>query len=123
MNQMGHNLPNLMGVDTKGLDQKFNRVLPDYMTMGESGMGGHSEHMQHMELPRNSIPMLGANARYGYIDMGGMFTVLKVRDGITSYDDPGWYENPDETLASPANADEMNRDGITNKLSEGRGKS
>lgn len=112
MNQMGHNLPNLMGVDTKGLDQKFNRVLPDYMTMGESGMGGHSEHMQHMPLPRNSIPMLGAQARYGYIDMGGMFTVLKVRENLGSYEDPGWYENPAEELSAPASEDEMKRDGI-----------
>jgi len=26
--------------------------------------------------------------------MGGMFTVLKVRAGITSYEDPGWYKYP-----------------------------
>jgi hypothetical protein len=29
--------------------------------------------------------------------MGGMFTVLKVRDGISSYDDPGWYTQPPGT--------------------------
>ena len=34
--------------------------------------------------------------------MGGMFTVLKVRDGIRSYEDPGWYENPPGTLAVAA---------------------
>jgi len=33
--------------------------------------------------------------------MGGMFTILKVRAGITSYDDPGWYQNPPGTVASP----------------------
>jgi hypothetical protein len=33
--------------------------------------------------------------------MGGMFTILKVRDGITNYDDPGWYKNPPGTVASP----------------------
>ncbi len=26
--------------------------------------------------------------------MGGMFTVLKVRDNITTYEDPGWYRLP-----------------------------
>jgi hypothetical protein len=31
--------------------------------------------------------------------MGGMFTILKVRDGITSYEDPGWYKHPAGTLA------------------------
>jgi hypothetical protein len=42
--------------------------------------------------------------------MGGMFTILKVRDHLTTYDDPGWYENPSGTLASLAREDEMQRD-------------
>ena len=46
--------------------------------------------------------------------MGGMFTLLKVRDGITSYEDPGWYQNPAGTVASPVkvaeNSDEPSRD-------------
>lgn len=28
---------------------------------------------------------------HGYIDIGGMFTVLKIRENLTSYDDPGWH--------------------------------
>ena len=34
--------------------------------------------------------------------MGGMFSVVKVRDGIDAddYSDPGWYENPVGTQAS-----------------------
>ena len=44
--------------------------------------------------------------------MGGMFTVLKVRDGITSYDDPGWYDAPAGTLAAQASAEELAADGI-----------
>ena len=31
-----------------------------------------------------------------------MFTVLKVREGITSYDDPGWYKHPEGTRARKA---------------------
>ena len=36
---------------------------------------------------------------FGPVEMGGMFTVLKVRAGITSYADPGWYKHPDGTVA------------------------
>jgi hypothetical protein len=54
--------------------------------------------------------MLGAPGKHGYIDMGGMFTILKVRDNLTTYDDPGWYENPQGTLASLVNSEELRRD-------------
>ena len=36
---------------------------------------------------------------YGNIEMGGMFTVFKVRDGLTTYADPGWYRAPAGTVA------------------------
>ena len=63
---------------------------PDYMAMGKNGMGD----MMQMGAPRNSIPMLGGEGPHGAIDMGGMFTILKVREGISSYEDPGWYAHP-----------------------------
>ena len=44
--------------------------------------------------------------------MGGMVTVLKVRDGLTNYADPGWYEHPKGTVADVATAEELIRDGI-----------
>src|SRR5439155_14149012 len=53
MNQMGHNVPNLVGVDTKGLDAKVRTLLPNYMTMGTSGMGDMID--MNMPGPRNSI--------------------------------------------------------------------
>jgi hypothetical protein len=28
-----------------------------------------------------------------------MFTVVKIRPGITSYEDPGWYKQPPGTAA------------------------
>jgi hypothetical protein len=33
--------------------------------------------------------------------MGGMFTVVKVREGLArnDYRDPGWYKHPPETVA------------------------
>lgn len=112
MNQMGHGIQNLVGLDVTGLDAKIREVVPGYMTMGQTGMGGHGEHMQHMAHPRNSIPMMGAKGPYGYIEMGGMFTTLKVREGITDYADPGWYAQPPKTQATPATADELRRDDI-----------
>ncbi len=110
MNQMGHGLPNMVGVDATGLDGQLQRLLPEYMTMGPQGMGEMGE--MGMRIPENSIPMVGAEGPHGYIDMGGMFTVLKVRDQLASYDDPGWYQQPEGTSARAATADELHRDGI-----------
>jgi len=111
MNQMGHGLPNMLGVKPGGLDRKVQRLLPEYMTMGEAGMGG-MEHMTAMGVPENSIPMLGGTGPFGHIDMGGMFTIIKVREGITSYVDPGWYRHPAGTVADRATAGELREDGI-----------
>jgi manganese oxidase len=108
MNQMGHNAPNLIGVRTGGLDKRVEAVLPGYMTMGETGMSGMGE--MGMNKPRNSLAMVGAPGKYDYIDMGGMFTIIKVRENLTTYDDPGWYEVPPGTLAVLAGSDELRRD-------------
>jgi FtsP/CotA-like multicopper oxidase with cupredoxin domain len=108
MNQMGHNAPNLIGVRPGQLDKRVSKLLPGYMAMGESGMADMGE--MGMPVPRNSIPMVGARGKHDYIDMGGMFTIVKVRENLTSYDDPGWYENPPGTLASLASNDELERD-------------
>jgi hypothetical protein len=43
--------------------------------------------------------MMSGKGPFGPIEMGGMFTILKVRDGITSYEDPGFYKHPDGTSA------------------------
>jgi len=52
-----------------------------------------------MPLPKNTLPMMTGKGPFGNIEMGGMFTVLKVRENITNYDDPGWYRNPEGTVA------------------------
>ena len=108
MNQMGHGLPNLIGINTQGIDDKIQSLLPDYMTMGDTGMGEMAE--MGMPVPRNSILMKGGAGPIGAIEMGGMFTVVKVRDGITSYEDPGWYAHPAGTVAKPAAEEELRRD-------------
>jgi hypothetical protein len=35
------------------------------------------------------------------MEMGGMFTVVKVREGLAAgdYKDPGWYQRPQGTVA------------------------
>jgi len=108
MNQMGHKAPNLIGVRPGKLDQRVSKLLPGYMTMGESGMADMGE--MGMPVPRNSIPMVGMQGKHDYIDMGGLFTIVKVRENLTSYDDPGWYENPPGTLAALASNEELQRD-------------
>jgi len=110
MNQMGHAGPNMIGVEPGDLDSRIRSLLPGYMTMGQTGMAGMAE--MGMPVPANSIPMQGAPGRHGHIDMGGMFTVLKVRNDVTSYEDPGWYENPPGTLARLATPEELGADGI-----------
>lgn len=110
MNQMGHGLPNMIGMKPGDLDQRVRKLLPDYMTMGHHGMADMGE--MGMAVPANSIPMVGAQGPHDYITMGGMFTILKVRDNLNGNTDPGWYHNPPDTLARPATNDELQRDGI-----------
>jgi len=98
MNQMGHNLPIMTGVDQSGVDQKLNDLVPGYMPMGATGMGD----MMDMGKPRNSLLMGGGEGPFGTIFMGGMFTIVKIRENLRSYDeDPGWYQNPSGTVAEP----------------------
>lgn len=93
MNAMNHDLPNMIGVQPS--DAKIRQVLPGFMSMGETGMGD----MMTMGLPKNTLPMMTGKGPYGDIEMGGMFTVLKVREGITTYEDPGWYTPPPGSVA------------------------
>jgi len=111
MNQMGHSTPNMIGVKPGQLDEKVRPLLPEYMTMGPTGMADMGE--MGMAIPPNSIPMVGGQGPHDYITMGGMFTILKVRENLTSYDDPGWYTPPQRTIASRAPDDVLRRNGIS----------
>jgi FtsP/CotA-like multicopper oxidase with cupredoxin domain len=95
MNAMGHDVPNMLGVSQKGVEEKVRKQLPGYMAMGEAGMG----NMMDMGRPKNTLPMMAGKGKYGPIEMGGMFTILKVRDSLTSYDDPGFYDAPEAEKA------------------------
>jgi len=100
MNAMGHNVPTMIGVDHRGVAEKILRLVPDYMVMGERGMSDMGE--MEMPLPDNTLPMMaGGNGPFGSMEMGGMFTVVKVREGLArnDYKDPGWYKHPAGTVA------------------------
>jgi manganese oxidase len=117
MNQMGHEFPNMIGVDAGGVDRQIRPLLPQYMTMGQQGMGDMGPHIEsgHMHVPANSVPMIGSAGPHGYITMGGMFTVLKVREALPAgYDtDPGWYQSKPGEIAERAPEDVLRRNRIS----------
>jgi hypothetical protein len=81
------------------------------MTMGQTGMAEMGD--MGMPVPKNSIPMVGAKGPFDYITMGGMFTLLKVREKLENRNaDPGWYRHPPGTVADKAQPGELERDGI-----------
>jgi FtsP/CotA-like multicopper oxidase with cupredoxin domain len=109
MNAMGHDLPNPLGVKQRDLEAKIRRMLPEFMAMGEAGMAEHQEHVDsgHMKGPENTLPMMIGRGPHGALEMGGMFTVVKVRDDLATsdYRDPGWYESPPGTVARRVSED------------------
>ena len=110
MTQMGHGLPNLLGVDPGGTEAGLQRHLPEFMAMGHTGMGGMGE--MNMAVPENSLPMKGAAGPFSYIDMGGMFTVLAVRARLEGDAPLGWYQHPEGSVARPATHEELAADGV-----------
>src|SRR5574338_1371180 len=99
MNAMGHDVPTMIGVDHRGLAKKITRLIPDYMVMGERGMADMGE--MEMPLPDNTERMMSGQGPFGSVEMGGMFTVVKVRRDQKpgDYKDPGWYRQPSGTRA------------------------
>ena len=109
MNAMGHGIPNPLGVDQSGVDAGIRQMLPGFMAMGRNGMAEHQEHvdMGMLSGPRNTLPMMMGKGPYGSLEMGGMFTTVKVRDNLPrdSYADPGWYDAPKGTVAARVSGD------------------
>ncbi len=99
MNAMGHDVPTLIGVDHRGLVKKLQKSMPDYMVMGERGMADMGQ--MEMPIPDNTAPMMTGKGPYGGVEMGGMFSLLKVRKNQApgDYKDPGWYPQPAGTQA------------------------
>ncbi|MBA3237498.1 MAG: copper oxidase [Parachlamydiaceae bacterium] len=116
MNQMQHDMPNLIGIDKQGLEERIKQFFPDFMgLMNINGMGDMFEmygtqDMMNMgykiKYPPNLSP-IGSPGPFGVIEMGGMFTVFKVRNNLTNYADPGWYQHPPGTIAKAVNMNEL----------------
>lgn len=107
MNQMHHELPSLIGINKMGIEERIKQFFPDFMgLMSINGMGEMFEmygtNQMNMEMnvkfPSNLSP-IGNPGPFGVIEMGSMFTIFKVRDDLTSYADPGWYQHPSGTIA------------------------
>jgi manganese oxidase len=98
MNAMGHDVPTMIGVEQEDIAQKIRSLIPEYMAMGSTGMAEHQTHMEmgHMRLPENTLPMMSGQGQFGPVEMGGMFTTVKVRAGLAAndYRDPGHYKHP-----------------------------
>lgn len=97
MNSMSHAVPNTIGVEQSDLAPQIAALVPGYMniTTEMSGM------QMNMPLPANTLPMMAGAGRYGDIEMGGMFTVVKIRADLAhgDYRDPGWYQAPAGSVA------------------------
>jgi hypothetical protein len=114
MNQMVHDLPNLMGINKQGIEERIKEFFPNFMgLMNINGMGemfemyGANKMMDmgiKMKYPTNMSP-IGNPGPFGVIEIGGMFTIFKIRDNITSYVDPGWYQHPSGTVAESVDID------------------
>ena len=94
MNAMGHEVPTMIGVEHRGVVREINKLIPDYMVMAERGMADMTE--MEMPLPDNTARMMGGEGPFGSVEMGGMFSVVKVRRDQPrgDYKDPGWYKHP-----------------------------
>ena len=105
MNAMGHDVPTMIGVDHRSIAKKIVNVVPEYMVMGERGMADMG--VMEMPLPENTLPMMTGWGQFGPIEMGGMFSVVKVREDLPDRDfsDPGWYEFPEGTVAYKVDPD------------------
>lgn len=108
MGPMGHDVPNTVGVDQRGVDAEVRKFLPGYGAMGKFGMAEHGSHVaMGLPGPDNTLAMMAGEGPFGPIEMGGMFTVLKVRDdqAADDYRDPGWYDTPKDKMARKVSAD------------------
>jgi hypothetical protein len=99
MNAMGHAVKNFIGVQKRDLAKRIGRLVPDYMPMGSQGMAEMGE--MEMAMPDNTLPMMTGFGQFGPLEMGGMFSVVKVREGLAAgdYKDPGWFKHPPGTVA------------------------
>ncbi|RYZ06596.1 MAG: copper oxidase, partial [Comamonadaceae bacterium] len=69
MGPMGHDLPNMIGIDQDALAERIRRLVPGYMAMGDKGMADMGA--MQMPLPENTLPMMSGEGPFGPAEMGG----------------------------------------------------
>jgi FtsP/CotA-like multicopper oxidase with cupredoxin domain len=112
MTQMGHGTPNLIGLDQTDFDAAVARAVPAFRDAAQLSGDEGDDTAAYGEIPANSLPMMGGPGPHGYVTMGGMFTILKVRESLDGPGDPGWYAAPPGEQAGPATPEELARDGF-----------
>lgn len=110
MNQMGHDFPNMVGLDIDGLEEKIRELIPEYMAMGTSGMRDMTK--TGLPIPANSIPMLGFDGQFGQTVLGGMANILRIREKIQPDKKYGPYNFPRGSVSGPATLGDLERDDI-----------
>jgi hypothetical protein len=115
MNQMQHDMPNLLGIDKGNLDKRIQQFFPNFMGLMDVNGMGHMFEMygndkmsmgNKQRFPANTGP-IGNPGPFGVVELGGMFTILKVREELTNYNDPGWYTHPEGTVAGPVDLENL----------------
>uniref|UniRef100_UPI001953FEDF hypothetical protein n=1 Tax=Enterobacter hormaechei TaxID=158836 RepID=UPI001953FEDF len=70
--------------DQRQVSRAIRGLVPGFMPMGGAGMGEMGA--MEMPLPANTLPMMTGDGPFGPVEMGGMFTVVKVREGLAAGD-------------------------------------
>jgi len=100
MNAMGHSVRNFIGVKQRQeIVKAISRLAPGYMPMGQSGMAEMDKMV--MPGPDNTLPMISGKGQFGPAEMGGMFSLVKIREDLArnDYRDPGQYAHPQGSVA------------------------
>ena len=105
MNAMGHGVPTMIGVDHRDVAKK---ITEPHARLHGDGRQGHARHGRDGDAAaRQHAADDDRPGPFGPIGMGGMFSVVKVRDDVKRGDfkDPGPYKHPAGTLASEYTAE------------------
>ena len=99
MNAMGHDVKTYIGRQHEPTAPALKKIAPATCRWAA---GAWARWVRwRCSSPDNTLPMMTGYAQFGPVEMGGMFTVVKVRPGLAAsdYKDPGWYQHPEGTVA------------------------
>lgn len=94
-----HLVPDTSDAQQKGIEEKVRAFVADEMRMGEPGMAGMQDVARSGRGPRSTLRMRNGRGPSGNMEVGGMPTILEVRDDVECSADPGWDERPPAGVA------------------------